>query len=227
MEGPWAAVFHPVQLTGAGRPQLEQNEIECQLVDAVEMQLDSVSGTHSVRGGVVTLTTHRIIWLNQQSKIALATHLAAVCKIYPPKKSIRSMFVTPRVRIQFWSSNGKISLGAAKASDASINLSLVFRGQTSPESFISRLGEVVDAKAWEADVKLRAPSQSSGVGEEQTSTSGRIAGQQQPAVRKINPAMAGVSGILRKEQKQWEENDKNLHDAFQDLNALMVLQFQI
>lgn len=36
--------------------------------------------------------------------------------------------------------------------------------------------------------------------------------------------MAGVSGILRKEQEQWEETDQNLQDAFQDLNALMVHQ---
>ncbi|CAK9202786.1 unnamed protein product [Sphagnum troendelagicum] len=33
--------------------------------------------------------------------------------------------------------------------------------------------------------------------------------------------MADVSGILRKEHEQWEETDKNLHDAFQDLNGLM------
>ncbi len=43
-----------------------------------------------------------------------------------------------------------------------------------------------------------------------------------PTVSTLNPAMAGVSGILRKEQEQWEETDKNLHDAFQDLNGLMV-----
>ncbi|CAM6122413.1 unnamed protein product [Calypogeia fissa] len=227
MEGGWAPILHPVQLTGAGRPQLQQNEIECQLMDAVEMQVDSPSpSTPTLKGGVVTLTTHRIIWLNHQSKIAGAIPLAAVCKTFPPKKNLKSMFQTPRMRIQLWSSNGKVALGAANASEAAITLSFVFRGQSTPESFISRLGEVVEAKAWEADVKIRAPSQSSGHGEEQTSTSGRQVGQQlqqqqRPAVRKINPAMAGVSGILRKEQKQWEENDRNLHDAFQDLSTLM------
>lgn len=43
-----------------------------------------------------------------------------------------------------------------------------------------------------------------------------------PPPTKINPAMAGVSGILRKEQEQQEEVDKNMKEAFQDLNGLMV-----
>ena len=34
--------------------------------------------------------------------------------------------------------------------------------------------------------------------------------------------MVGVAGILRKEQEMWENTDKSLHEAFQDLNALMV-----
>lgn len=46
-----------------------------------------------------------------------------------------------------------------------------------------------------------------------------------PAPTKINPAMAGVSGILRKEQEQQEEVDKNMKEAFQDLNGLMVRSF--
>ncbi|CAI0442300.1 unnamed protein product [Linum tenue] len=33
--------------------------------------------------------------------------------------------------------------------------------------------------------------------------------------------MVGVAGILRKEQEMWENTDKSLQDAFQDLNALM------
>lgn len=37
--------------------------------------------------------------------------------------------------------------------------------------------------------------------------------------------MVGVSGILRKEQEMWETTDKSLQDAFQDLNALMVMLF--
>lgn len=222
MEGEWARVLHPAHLTGAGRPQLQHNEIECQLVDAVEMQLESAPNTPSLRGGVVTLTTHRIIWLHQLSNSAAAIPHAAVCKIFPPKKSIRSMFVNPKVRIQLWSTNGNIALGAEDASDASINLALVFRGQSSPESFIARLGEVIEAKAW---AKTRIRSQSP-VAAEGSSMSGGYA-RQHPVTRKMNPAMAGVSGILRKEKVQWEEIDKNLHAAFQDLNTLMVAPLQI
>ncbi|GAV61330.1 hypothetical protein CFOL_v3_04857, partial [Cephalotus follicularis] len=35
--------------------------------------------------------------------------------------------------------------------------------------------------------------------------------------------MVGVAGILRKEQKMWETTEKSLQNAFQDLNALMVI----
>lgn len=37
--------------------------------------------------------------------------------------------------------------------------------------------------------------------------------------------MVGLAGILRKEQEMWESTDKSLQDAFQDLNALMVIIF--
>lgn len=33
--------------------------------------------------------------------------------------------------------------------------------------------------------------------------------------------VVGVAGLMRKEQEMWENTDKSLHDAFQDLNALM------
>lgn len=53
-------------------------------------------------------------------------------------------------------------------------------------------------------------------------TSAGSAAPKRAAPTKMNPAMAGVSGILRKEQEQQEEVDKNLKEAFQDLNGLMV-----
>lgn len=39
----------------------------------------------------------------------------------------------------------------------------------------------------------------------------------------IRVPVVGVAGIMRKEQEMWESTDKTLQDAFQDLNALMVI----
>jgi len=59
-------------------------------------------------------------------------------------------------------------------------------------------------------------------GEAGTSSVATATTPRRPAPTKMNPAMAGVSGILRKEQEQQEEVDKNMKEAFQDLNGLMV-----
>lgn len=64
--------------------------------------------------------------------------------------------------------------------------------------------------------------ESAAAGEAGTSSVPAATGARRPAPSKMNPAMAGVSGILRKEQEQQEEVDKNMKEAFQDLNGLMV-----
>lgn len=67
-----------------------------------------------------------------------------------------------------------------------------------------------------------ALNESVATGEAGTSSVATATTPRRPAPTKMNPAMAGVSGILRKEQEQQEEVDKNMKEAFQDLNGLMV-----
>lgn len=75
----------------------------------------------------------------------------------------------------------------------------------------------------EAPQSRITPDRSPSGGEAGTSAySAAAAAPRRPAPTKMNPAMAGVSGILRKEQEQQEEVDKNMKEAFQDLNGLMV-----
>ena len=38
----------------------------------------------------------------------------------------------------------------------------------------------------------------------------------------LKASMAGLSGILRKEQEEWEATDKSLQEAFQGVNLLLV-----
>ncbi|KAL3696045.1 hypothetical protein R1sor_010121 [Riccia sorocarpa] len=226
MDKIWPGILKPVQLTGAGRPVLHPSEIECQLVDAVEMQLEAGVTLPPFRNTLVILTTHRIIYVDENAKSAGSITLGSVCRTFPPKKSFKSIFACPKMRIQLWSKKGSVVEDAASASESGITVVMIFRGQTSPDAFVTKLGEVLEAKAWEADLKnSRVGSENSLDGGDAKTSTSRLGPANNfastPQVRKLNPAMAGVAGILRKEKEQLDLADKNLQEAFSDLNALM------
>lgn len=87
-------------------------------------------------------------------------------------------------------------------------ITLVLRGKNDPDAFFGRVCDVMRSRAWESEVEKPGPSDLKASGRGDVSSSGM--------------RMAGVSGILRKEQEMWESTDKSLQEAFQDLNALMV-----
>lgn len=86
-------------------------------------------------------------------------------------------------------------------------ITVVMRGKTDPDAFLGKLWEVLRAKAWEA-------TQKEGSDEMERGESSQMG-------TRVRMPVVGVSGILRKEQEMWENTDKSLQDAFQDLNALM------
>jgi hypothetical protein len=93
-------------------------------------------------------------------------------------------------------------------------MTLVMRGKnTDPDVFYGKFMEVLRAREWE----LTGSANQGLTGQEGTSS---VSGVND---LKITMPVVGISGILRKEQEIWESTDKNLHDAFQDLNALMVI----
>ena len=56
-----------------------------------------------------------------------------------------------------------------------------------------------------------------------TPSSADLAGGHVAVAReRVSPAMAGVGGLLRREQEQLQQTDRSLQEAFTDLNALMV-----
>ncbi|XP_077226438.1 EAP30/Vps36 family protein isoform X2 [Tasmannia lanceolata] len=203
-----AGKFLPaVQLTGSGRPILQPGEVECSLIATVDLECEENPNFSPLKSGVLVLTTHRILWLNQTENSGVFIPLASVIHAFPPKKSIKSMFHSPRVRIQVSSSaEGRIG---EKGSRSAI-ITLVLRGKSDPESFFGRFWEVLRSRSWE---NSEGPGGSEVREKEGGSSVGGGGGR--------SSMMAGVSGILRKEQEMWESTDKSLHDAFQDLNALM------
>eukprot|EP00249_Psilotum_nudum_P012781 c23981_g1_i1 orf=799-1689(-) len=221
MEGVWSRLLQPVQLTSSGRPQLLPEEIECQLVDNVDLDVDRHSfGVSTLKVGLLTLTTHRILLVDERTRKGGAIPLAAIHQVVPPKKSIKNMFATPRIKLQVWTTpEGIPSFSGERTATASLHFSLVLRGQMSLDSFLARLSELLQVRAWEASVQEKARHLSGWTGISETSAFVGASGSAGPS--RLRPGMAGVSGILRKEQEQREETDRSLYEAFQDLNALM------
>lgn len=94
---------------------------------------------------------------------------------------------------------------------------MVMRGKNDPDVFYGRLLEVLRSRQWEVSVEAEKRDFESGSAETAMTT----------AAARVRMPVVGVSGILRKEQELWESTDKSLQEAFQDLNALMVLSYSL
>lgn len=203
-----------VELTGSGRPVLLPNEIECYFLSAVDLLCEdepSSSFPH-LKSGLLILSTHRLLWVADSAVNAFAIPLGAISHIFTPKKSLKSMFASPRVRFQLSLSPDNRVAASGPISRSTV-VTVVVRGKGDSDAFLVKFWENWRARAW--DVQSAPTSSSSGSGSN-TSSGGMFSSD--GTVR-----MVGVSGILRKEQEMWESTDKSLQDAFQDLNALMVM----
>ncbi|ERM97283.1 hypothetical protein AMTR_s00119p00134240 [Amborella trichopoda] len=209
MEGKWSEFLFPASLTTSGRPVLQPGEVECSTLDSVDLELvqspDPNTNFPTLRSGLLILTTFRFLFIDQNSRVSFSIPLSVVSHVSGPKKSIKSMFHSPRIRVRVSVSNdGRV----AEKGQRFAEIVCVLRGKSDPDSFVGRLWEVLRSRPWESLV---------GSEDKRESEVGRVA----ESSSVWRPAMAGVSGILRKEQEQWESTDKSLQDAFQDLNALM------
>ncbi|XP_004306435.1 PREDICTED: vacuolar protein sorting-associated protein 36 [Fragaria vesca subsp. vesca] len=201
-----------VELTSSGRPVLLPSEIECSLLSAVDLECEDLPNFPNFKSGILTLTTHRILWVSNSSSqgASSAIPLASISHIFTSKKSLKSIFASPRIRFQLSvSPDGRVAKSGSGS--RSVVVTVVVRGKGADlDLFLTKFWDNWRGRAWEtgnADVTSGSDSVSG-------STSGLYT--KEGTVR-----MVGVSGILRKEQEMWETTDKSLQDAFQDLNALM------
>ncbi|KAL8555185.1 hypothetical protein ACS0TY_003119 [Phlomoides rotata] len=206
-----AGAFLPAaEITASGRPVLKPGEVECSTLSAVDLCSEDFPTFPHLKSGVLILTTLRLLWLPAETTVYTKTScfipLSAVQQILSAKKSIKSMFHSPRIRFQVSAtSEGAVT---ENGGPRSLVIILIVRGKADPDSFLGKFWEVWRGKAWEAS----GSGSASNLGESEGSTSGSLA---------LRLPVVGVSGILRKEQEMWESTDKSLQDAFQDLNALM------
>ncbi|KAK4743040.1 hypothetical protein SAY87_001041 [Trapa incisa] len=206
------------ELTSSGRPVLLPSEIECSFLSNVELESEN-SANFSVRlkSGLLILTTHRLIWLPPNpvppGSKGCYVPLAAVSHIVS-KKSMKSMFASPRLSFQVSvGPDGRVDTKSLVRGSRSIVMTAVMRGKGDVDSFVAKFWENWRGRAWERDNEELGSSSSVKSGHESGSGSG---GFDSTGMRVV-----GVAGILRREQEIWESTDKSLHDAFQDLNALM------
>eukprot|EP00250_Pteridium_aquilinum_P007508 c17207_g1_i1 orf=264-1568(-) len=213
----WMKLLNPLKLTSSGRPELLAGEVECYLVGNADLEAE---GLPPLKAGMVTFTTHRILWLDQHNGKGGSLPLAAIARIFPPKKTIKNMFATPRIKLQVCLSSSGTACPHGQTTPTSILLiSITLRNQSGSDAAFSKLDEILQAKAWQASLQHQENARMGSVSHYEAH--GSLVVEDLPGPSRLKPAMAGVSGILRKEQEQWEETDKNLHDAFVDLNALM------
>lgn len=216
----WGNLLHPVQLTGSGRPILQAGEVECSILDAVDLEMEEDPVYPILKAGLAILTTHKIIWVDEKSRRAGAIPLASITQVFPPKKSIKNMLAKPRLRLQSWvSSDGKIAALSVTRATRSVVITLILRGQSLPDSFRGRLCELLTSREWETDVQqVNLSKQPIG---QMGSYADANSIEEGSGSSRLKASMAGLSGILRKEQEEWEATDKSLQEAFQGLNALL------
>ncbi|KAK4406523.1 Vacuolar protein sorting-associated protein 36, partial [Sesamum angolense] len=202
------------ELTASGRPVLKSGEVECSLLSAVDLLSEDNPTFPQLKSGLLILTTHRLLWLPPETTTRTETSafvpLSVVQHIFSAKKSIKSMFHSPRIRFQVSATpEGRV---AVSGGPKSVVITLIVRGKTDPDSFLGKFWDAWRGRAWEASGSESGSRSEDGDG----STSESLA---------LRAPVVGVAGILRKEQEMWESTDKSLQDAFQDLNALMLADF--
>ncbi|XP_019449356.1 PREDICTED: vacuolar protein sorting-associated protein 36-like [Lupinus angustifolius] len=210
-----------VQLTGSGRPVLLPNEIECFFLSSVDLLCEdnepNANSFPHLKSGLLILTTHRLIWLSDSpSAAAFSVPLATISHIFSHKKSLKSMFASPRVRFQVsLSPEGRVSASGSR----SVVVTVVIRGKGDYDAFLAKFWENWRGRAWEEAESVS--NSSSGLGSDSGSNVVPAASSGGFYSSDGTVRMVGVSGILRKQQEMWESTDRSLHEAFQDLNALM------
>ncbi|GAQ79510.1 EAP30/Vps36 family protein [Klebsormidium nitens] len=217
------------QLSESGRPILQPGEIECQLIDSTDIDLEQETKPpywNPLLGGIVSLTTHRIIWIERTRKKepvqsrAFAIPHPAVHALEPPKKGgLKSLFGKQAVKLRIVVGIRKDGALATRDAASAVRVVMVFRNlDSNSDAFVTRFQEVLEAKAWTVIPPTSALPGRAHPGSE-PSFSGRQDGSQ-PS-RAFTTAHAGVSGILKREEAQAKQADETLQEAFGDLNALM------
>ncbi|KAI6674471.1 hypothetical protein NL676_002377 [Syzygium grande] len=98
------AVLLTVELTTTGYPILLPYEIECSLLSNIELEPKGsplLSYSIQLISSFLILMTHRLIFVSNSSSATVCyVPLVSIVHIFLPKKSIKSIFASPRLKFQ-------------------------------------------------------------------------------------------------------------------------------
>jgi ESCRT-II complex subunit VPS36 len=180
---------------GTTRPSLSEYEVECLLRDKVAL-VDGRSNRVVHQGGMVILTSHRIIWHCHTQSRAYQGHLS---KVADARKSRN--FFKPSSRVYLYL-QGPDQHGDEPAT----KIDFVHGGR---DEFLEQVKTLLQMRDWE---KVPAPTPTSNPG----SSPALSAAESVFTTRK-----AGVGGIIRQQENTRAAQDKLAAEAFGDLQALM------
>lgn len=185
---------------GTTRPPLSEYEVECLLRDKVAL-VDGRSNRVVHQGGMVILTSHRIIWHCQTQSRAYQGHLS---KVADARKSRN--FFKPSSRVHLYL-QGPDQHGDEPAT----KIDFVQGGR---DEFLEQVKTLLHMRDWE---KVPAPTPTSNPGSS-PALSAAAAAAAEPV---FTTRKAGVGGIIREQVSTRAAQDKLAAEAFGDLNALM------
>ena len=162
------------------------------LFRSVDLECDDIPNFPLLKSGLLILTTHRLLWLpdnnsssssTSSSSAAVALPLSFVTHIFSTKKSVKTLFHSPRVRFQ-----------ASLDSSKSVVMTVVMRGKGDTDAFLAKFWENWRARAWENDVQTQTQG---AVGSSSVSGSGPGSGSggfytREGAVRMVGDRKAHV-----------------------------------
>ncbi|KAG8055532.1 hypothetical protein GUJ93_ZPchr0001g29912 [Zizania palustris] len=122
MSGAAADWLSSADVTAAGRPVLSTGEMERHLVAQADLEPEESPRLAPFRGCLLVLTSHRLIFLHENSRFACALPLAAIVHSYPPHH-----------------------LPAPSRSEV---VAIVVFGKGDADVFYGRLLEAIRARAW-------------------------------------------------------------------------------
>ena len=182
---------------GTTRPPLSEYEVECLMRDRVAL-VDGRSDRVVHQGGVVILTSHRIIWHCQTQPRAYHGHLS---KVADARKSRN--FFKPSTRVHLYLQGPE-----QPRDEPATKIDFVHGGR---DEFLEQVKTLLQMRDWE---KVPAPSPTQNPG----SSPAAAAAATEPI---FTTRKAGVGGIIRQQESTRAAQDKLAAEAFGDLQALM------
>lgn len=231
--------LYKLTLTPSGRPLLFPGEVEVVLMEATDLEFPSGAGgdaanpREKLTAGVLTLTTARILWTSTSA----GAYFVPLPAMRHHEELSRGMFRTKSPRVRFEVFVTPDVHPAVQPTSATGHVVAAFRGRAGCDPLVASLPGILAQRAWTRlppTVWLTSPpptsSTTNGTNAVTTTTTNSsshnrsTAQQPQPPSEEtatfFRASDAGVAGILRRQERDSAAADRDLSEAFADLNAL-------